>query len=285
MPLLSVIIPCFHAAATLARAVDSLRAQTLGDWEALIVSDDGQDYAPLLAPDPRLRFLSTGRAGAGAPAARNVGLAAAWGALVAPLDADDLYAPERLRRLAPLALAAGAAFDDVRVVDDASGATLQLLFGRTADFTLDAAGFFQTSVPLMPVFRRDLGVAWDPAVELCDDVALNLRLLDRVPAIPVAHEALHDYRVRHGSICHADNSAERAERGYATLLARLAADGYGLGDPALVRLAARAIGRKQALNRAFAAARAAGEVATFQEFLVRRANPSPAGQVPDSGSI
>lgn len=285
MPLVSVILPCFRAAETLGRAVDSLRAQTFRDWEALVVSDDGRDYAPLLAPDPRLRFLSTGRVGAGAPAARNVGLASARGQLVAPLDADDLYAPARLARLVPLALAAGAAFDDVRVVDDASGATLQVLFGRADDFTLDAAGFFRTSVPLMPVFRRDLGVAWDPAVELCDDVALNLRLLDKVAAIPVAHEALHDYRVRHGSICHADNSAERAERGYATLLDRLAADGYGLGDPALVRLATEAIGRKRALNRAFAAARAAGEVATFQEFIARGASASPVGQGPDRGPI
>ena len=270
-PLVSVVIPCFRAADTLARAVDSLRAQTLGDWEALVVSDDGQDYRPLLAPDPRLVFLSTGRVGAGAPAARNVGLAAARGQLVAPLDADDLYLPRRLERLAPLALAAGAAFDDVRVVEEESGRTLQLLFGRAQDFTLDAAGFFQTSVPLMPLFRRALSPGWDAAVELCDDVAFNLRLLDRVPAIPVTAEALHEYRVRPGSICHAEDSAARAERGYATLLARLAADGYGLRDPALVRLATRAIGAKQALNRAFAAAQAAGAVATFQEFIARRA--------------
>ncbi len=273
MPLVSVIIPCFHAADTLARAVDSLRAQTLDDWEALIVSDDGADYAPLLASDTRLRFLSTGRVGAGAPAARNVGLAVARGELVAPLDADDLYAPRRLARLAPLALTAGAAFDDVRVVDDADGRLLQVLFGLDADFTLRAAGFFQTSVPLMAVARRQLVTGWDPAIELCDDVAFNLRLFDRVPSIPVAAEALHDYRVRQGSICHADNSAERAERGYATLLARLASDGYGLEDPALVRLAQQAISRKQALNRAFAAARAAGQVATFQEFIAARATP------------
>jgi len=271
MPLVSVIIPCFRAADTLARAVDSLRAQTLPDWEALIVSDDGGDYRPLLAADPRLTFLSTGRVGAGAPAARNVGLAAAQGELVAPLDADDLWLPARLARLAPLALAAGAAFDDVRVVEEASGRTLQLLFGRAADFTLDAAGFLQTSVPLMPVARRRLVEGWDAAVELCDDVAFNLRLFDRVPAIPVTAEALHEYRVRSGSICHAADSAQRAERGYATLLARLAADGYGLRDPQLVRLATAAIGAKQALNRAFAAAQAAGEAASFQDFIARRA--------------
>src|SRR5690606_30122437 len=122
-----------------------------------------------------------------------------------------------------LALATGAAFDDVLVVEEASGAVLQRLFAAEADFTLDAEGFLRTAVPLMPLLRRELTAGWDAAVELCDDVAFNLRLLDRVPRIPVTAEALHEYRVREGSICHADDSAARAERGYGTLLAALAA--------------------------------------------------------------
>ena len=65
MPLVSVIIAAFRAEATLARAVRSLLAQRLDDWEALIVADDGADYRPLLAAaglgDERLRFLASGR--------------------------------------------------------------------------------------------------------------------------------------------------------------------------------------------------------------------------------
>lgn len=269
MPLVSVIIPCYRAADTLARAVGSLLAQGFDDWEALIVSDDGADYRALLPPDPRLRFLSSGGLGTGAPAARNAGLAAARGELIAPLDADDLYLPARLERLVPLALAKGAAFDDVLVVEEASGRVLQRLFAAEADFELEAEGFFRTSVPLMPLLRRELTAGWDAAVELCDDVAFNLSLFGRLPRIPVTAEPLHEYRVRQGSICHAADSAARAERGYATLLARLAADGYGLADPALVALAQRALGRKQALNRAFAAAEAAEPGLTFQAFLAR----------------
>lgn len=269
-PLVSVVVPAYRAEATLARAVESLRAQTLTDWEALIVSDDGRDYRPLLPADPRLRFLSTGRVGAGAPAARNLALAAASGRLVAPLDADDLYRPERLERLAPPALEAGAAFDDVLVVEEAGGRPLSRLFGRTGDFALDAAGFLRTSVPLMAVARREGLAPWDPEIELCDDVAFNLRLFARAGgALPVVAEALHEYRVRAGSICHAEDSAERAERGYTRLLERLAMDGYGLGDPALEAEATRAIEAKRRLNRAFAEARAAGRVATFQDFVAQ----------------
>ncbi len=271
-PLVSVIIPCFAAEATLARAVASLLAQTAADWEALIVSDDGSDYRPLLPRDPRLRFLTTGRRGAGAPAARNVGLESARGELVAPLDADDLYHPQRLARLAPLAQRAGAAFDDVRVVEDASGRELSRLFGAGQDFALTPEAFLDTSVPLMAVARRAGLAPWDPEIELCDDVAFNLRLFDRYGALPVTGDALHDYRVRPGSICHAEDSAARAERGYCRLLERLDADGYGLSSPGLVAAAQRALGRKRALNRAYATAKAAGQVSDFQDFLAR--NPT-----------
>src|SRR6185437_10903875 len=106
-PLVSVIIPAYRAADTIGRAVRSLLAQSEEDWEAVIIADDGADYAALLADDglsdPRLRFCSSGHEAGGAAAARNIGLAAARGRLVTPLDADYLFAVERLARLAPLA--------------------------------------------------------------------------------------------------------------------------------------------------------------------------------------
>lgn len=270
-PLVSVIVAAYRAEATVARAIRSLLSQSLADWEALIVADDGADYRALLAAegvvDPRLRFLSSGRLQSGPAAVRNVGLAAASGRFVGPLDADDLYLPERLARLVPLAERGGAAFDNVRVVEEESGRTLQLLFDAAADFSLDGAAFLETSVPLMPLWRRDLALAWDPAIELCDDVALNLRLIDRVGPVPVTAEPLHEYRVRDGSICHSPQSAERAERGYNALLERLERDRYGLADAGLAAAAAVAIGRKRALNQAFAKALAEGRTSSFQDFI------------------
>ena len=63
---------------TLLRAVASLKAQTHAAWQAVLVSDDGFDYAAFLAglgfSDPRLVFTSTGRTGSGCHQARNAGL-------------------------------------------------------------------------------------------------------------------------------------------------------------------------------------------------------------------
>ena len=60
---ISVIIPACDAEATIERALASLFRQTLGDWEAMIVSDDLRDYADFLSGkginDPRLRFATT----------------------------------------------------------------------------------------------------------------------------------------------------------------------------------------------------------------------------------
>lgn len=281
-PLVSIVVPAWRAAATLGRAVRSLLAQTLPDWEAVIVADDGVDYATRLAAegiaDPRLRHLASRAHGSGAAAARNVGLAAAAGRLVTPLDADDLFDAERLARLVPLALAAGAVFDNLRVVEEESGALLRTAFPVEAgDGRLDAAQLLRGSAPLKPLLRRELTRGWDEALRLCDDVVFNLRLLDRIGPAPLVAAPLQEYRVRAGSICHAPDSAARAERDYGWVLERLAsADGYGIADAALRRLAADAFAAKRDLNRAFEAARKAGRATTFQAFVAAGGAAQPA---------
>ncbi|GAB5469261.1 MAG: hypothetical protein Kilf2KO_22910 [Rhodospirillales bacterium] len=277
-PTVSVIVPAFRAQATIVRAIRSLLAQTVSSWEALIVSDDGVDYGALLSAagieDRRLRHLSSGAIGSGAQATRNAGLARAVGAFVAPLDADDLYYPRRLERLLPLAQSAGAAFDGLAVIDEADGRHLQSYLTDPPDRTLSAEDYLRLPVPMMALARRDWVAGWDPAIDLCDDLAFNLRLYTRQPEVPLAAEALREYRVRDGSICHSPDSAARAEAGYSALLARLDLDGYGLEAPGLIALARTRIAEKRDLNRAFRAAFEAGAVDTFEGFLATR---RPAG--------
>jgi glycosyltransferase involved in cell wall biosynthesis len=102
MPSVSAIIPARDAEATLGQTLDSLLAQTVPDWEAVVVDDgsvDGTAEVALAyaARDPRVRLLRA-RAG-GAAAARNAGLALARGRRLLFLDADDWVAPAHLERL------------------------------------------------------------------------------------------------------------------------------------------------------------------------------------------
>ena len=256
----SVIIPAFRAEATIGRAAASLIAQTHPQWEALIVADDGADYAAVLAgegiADSRVRLRTTGR------------LAAAALPLVAPLDADDLYHPRRLETLVPLALQHGTATDNVAVVRDRDGAALGTLFPPSAGVrVLDADGFLATSVPLFLMVARHLCPPWPEDMRFSDDVVFNLRVLERTGRLPVALTPLYEYRQRDGSITVGDDAAERADRDYRHMLDRLERDGLGLTDRALRRRTADAIQAKRALNAAFSTAQRAGRVTTFQEYL------------------
>jgi glycosyltransferase involved in cell wall biosynthesis len=93
-PTFSVIVPTFNRPAMLREAVDSVLAQTEPDLECIVV-DDGGTHALVLPEDPRIRRVRHD-ANLGKAAALNTGLGEARGALVAFLDDDDLYAPDRL---------------------------------------------------------------------------------------------------------------------------------------------------------------------------------------------
>src|SRR5437660_8279844 len=95
---LSVVIPAHNAAETLAETLDSLLAQTRGDWTAIVVDDGSTDGTRALAEsyvarDQRFRLLSDGRPNEGASAARNRGIGAATSRWLAFLDADDWLEP------------------------------------------------------------------------------------------------------------------------------------------------------------------------------------------------
>lgn len=271
----SIVIPAHRAQATIGRAVASIVAQRFDDWEAVIVSDDGSDYAPLLHAaglnDQRLRFVSTGRVGSGCHRARNVGLAAARGDVIGALDADDLLLPGYFDALLPLARSAGAAFGNVRVVAETDGGELYTAFapGR-APARLDIAGLLDLSVPLMPLVAREHALPRLDGIEFGEDFVANLRLIDRIGPVPMAPQCVYEYRVVSGSLCHDDASAERFEQSYTELIERLASgDRLGL-SPANAALARARLIDKRDFNRAFAAAQRAEPDLDFQSFAARR---------------
>lgn len=99
-PAVSVIIPTFNRAGSIEAAVQSALEQTYSDIEVIVVDDGSTDATMAVLSsigDPRLRTHVQAK-NAGAAAARNVGLRAARGRLIAFLDSDDVWFPEKLTR-------------------------------------------------------------------------------------------------------------------------------------------------------------------------------------------
>ena len=95
-PLVSVIIPTYNRGWIVGEAIDSVLVQDFSDYELIVVDDGSDDHTPeiLAAYGDRITVLR--QANRGVSAARNRGIAAAAGRLMAFLDSDDLWLPQKL---------------------------------------------------------------------------------------------------------------------------------------------------------------------------------------------
>ena len=111
-PRVSVIMNCLNSGKDLEEALDSLAAQTFTDFEVIFWDNGSTDKSPLMAQGHaglrgRLRYFR-GTTTVPLGAARNLAIREARGDLIAFLDCDDLWRPEKLARQVPL-------FDDPAV--------------------------------------------------------------------------------------------------------------------------------------------------------------------------
>lgn len=96
-PLVSVVIPVYNVEQYISSAIQSVLDQTYDNFELLLIDDGSPDYSIPLAKsfsDPRIRIIS--QQNRGLAGARNTGINAANGKYIALLDADDLWAKDKL---------------------------------------------------------------------------------------------------------------------------------------------------------------------------------------------
>lgn len=99
-PLVSVVIPTRNRAAYIQQALQSVFAQTIGDYEIIVVDDGSTDEtARVLQPlhrQERIRYFA--QEPRGVSAARNFGVSRSAGTYIAFLDSDDLFLPSKLEK-------------------------------------------------------------------------------------------------------------------------------------------------------------------------------------------
>jgi glycosyltransferase involved in cell wall biosynthesis len=99
IPAVTVLMPVYNAERFVAQTVDTILAQSFGDFEFIIINDGSTDGSLTILEgyaerDPRIRLIS--RPNTGYVVALNEGLGLARAELVARIDADDLADPQRL---------------------------------------------------------------------------------------------------------------------------------------------------------------------------------------------
>jgi glycosyltransferase involved in cell wall biosynthesis len=100
-PAISVILPVHNREDTLGRAIESVLGQSLRDFELIVVDDGSKDESAKVVKgfdDSRINFIQLPE-NRGGNVARNAGLRAAKAPLIAFLDSDDTYLPQKLERV------------------------------------------------------------------------------------------------------------------------------------------------------------------------------------------
>lgn len=170
-PAVSVVIPTHNRFHLLPRAIDSVVAQTVADWEIVLVDDGSTDDTPALAEryatQLRERWVYLRGPRRGSSAARNRGIDAARAEFVAFLDSDDEFAPRKLERqltLFRLQPQLGLVYSDFSFIDLA-GAVHASVFeekfpiARAAACRSVAPGLYVCTQPLFDTLIRGYFIA------------------------------------------------------------------------------------------------------------------------------
>jgi glycosyltransferase involved in cell wall biosynthesis len=99
-PLISIIVPFYNSEKYIGKCIESILAQTLGDFEVLLINDGSKDESEAVCKkyaDPRVRVIT--KENGGVSLARNLGLQEATGDFISFIDSDDWVESEFLEKL------------------------------------------------------------------------------------------------------------------------------------------------------------------------------------------
>lgn len=206
-PLVTVIVPMFQSAATVARTIASVRAQTMRDWELIVVDDgstDGGASVVVQAADRDKRVRVIRQPNRGLAGARNTGIDNAAGSYLHFLDADDWLAPTGLAALVASAARGGCGAACARLeLCNERGESL----GLTGEYRGSLLGFADLleachfPVHAQIVERERVGdKRFDEGLEYVEDWDFWLRLAEGGVRWATCDDCVGGYRLRSASM-------------------------------------------------------------------------------------
>lgn len=143
----SVVVPLYNKRPYIRRAVDSVLAQTVKNFELIVVDDgstDGSADEIVNIDDPRLRIIQQKNDGVGS--ARNTGMKMARAPWIALMDADDAWLPDHLTELGKIAdLFPGAGLISTAYMEVTAGREPNLLVSQFPNKLREVDYFFEAS--------------------------------------------------------------------------------------------------------------------------------------------
>ena len=226
-PLVSVIVPTYRDSEHIGAALESIGAQTHSNVEIVVVDGSGVKWlCDLAAGVEGFEYVFQEPSGPGA--ARNRGLDAVTGEIIAFLDADDRWLPEKLeKQLAVIADGADVVYSDVYLVENGKRRRQSALPVHNPE-THHIDFLYEGGVPTLTVLaRRDCFAEerFDESLSVAEDRHLWARLFARYTPARVP-EPLAYYTRREGSL---SSDIERLYEAEVTVIADLCDRLPGLG--------------------------------------------------------
>lgn len=209
-PLVSVIIPAYDVAEFIGEALDSVFAQTFTDYEVIVVNDGSPDTPELeraLAPYLS-RIVYVKQENRGVSAARNTGITAARGSLIAFLDGDDVWLPNYLEVQVKRIQAdptIDVLYPNVMMFGGSpeSGEEFMTICPSSGEVTFERLLLQECNVSNCSIARKDTIVRagmFDETLRSVEDFDLWLRVIKAGGRIAYHRDVLARYRRRPGSL-------------------------------------------------------------------------------------
>lgn len=209
-PLVSVIVPAYKVAGYIGDALNSVLAQTFTDYEIIVVNDGSPDTEALekvLAPY-MARIVYLKQENRGVSAARNTGIKAARGSLIAFLDGDDAWLPHYLE-VQVARIQADPTIDvlypNVMMFGDSSeaGEEFMTICPSNGEVTFERLLLQECNVSNCSIARRDTIIGagmFDEGLRSVEDFDLWLRVIKHGGRIAYHRDVLARYRRRADSL-------------------------------------------------------------------------------------
>lgn len=202
----SVVIPTYNRGSLIARALNSVLAQTFTDYEIIVIDDGSKDNTQnvLSAFEGKLRYVY--QPNGGIARARNRGIELSLGQYIAFLDSDDYWAPEKLEiqsKILDFNPKVGIVYGRMPIVNEAGdilGMKPNGISGKNFQELLRVWGDLPTSsVMTRKECFQKVGV-FDPELPPMEDIDMWIRIAHKyniyeVEGKPLAFYWRHDHQI------------------------------------------------------------------------------------------